>query len=337
MAHVIVDKALYRDGTRQPCADLSEELFGLRVSGTEGGFLWVGLKDPTVEEFTSVNAELGLHPLTIEDAVKGRQRVKLEHFEDIVVLVLRPLRYVEASSDIETGELMVIVGDRFVLTVRRGEATPLAGVRQRLEADPHLLARGPLAALHAILDRVVDEYVAIDEEVAADLEEIENDVFSEGDVDTGAIYRLKREILEFKRAVVPLSVPLHSLYSSRRSPVDDGELQLLFRDVADHVQAVIDHIDGYDRLLADILTAHLAAVGVRQNSDMRKISAWVAIAAVPTMIAGIYGMNFDYMPELGASVDVGGHPFKYGYFVILAVMGLACLGLYRAFRRSDWL
>ena len=335
---MIVDQALYRGGVRQPCADLSDELFVLRVSGQEGDFIWVGLKDPTVEEFATVNQELGLHPLTIEDAVKGRQRVKLEHFgDDVTVLVLRPLRYLDETSDIETGELMVIVDDRFLLTVRRGDAQPLAGVRKRLEADPSLLARGPQAALYAILDRVVDGYVGIDGEVAADLEEIESDVFSDGEVDTAAIYRLKREILEFKRAVVPLAGPLHNLFATPRSPVRDSELQLLFRDVADHVQGVIDHIDGYDRLLADILTAHLAAVGVRQNSDMRKISAWVAIAAVPTMIAGIYGMNFEFMPELSAAIDIGGREFKYGYFVILAVMAASCAGLYRAFQRSGWL
>jgi magnesium transporter len=335
---VIVDKALYRAGCRQWCGDLSDELATLQASAPAGDFLWVGLKDPTIEEFAEVNEELGLHPLAIEDAVRGRQRVKLEHYADgVVVLVLRPLRYIEATSDIESGELMVIVGSHFLLTVRRGEAAPLAGVRQRLEQDEELLARGPQAALHAVLDKIVDDYVAIDEEVAADLEEIESDVFSDGDVDTGAVYRLKREILEFKRAVVPLSVPIHGLYGSPQSPVKDEELQLLFRDVADHAQQVIDHIDAYDRLLADILTAHLAAVGVRQNSDMRKISAWVAIAALPTMLAGIYGMNFEFMPELSASFDIGGQEVKYGYFVVLAVMVASCVALYRGFRRSGWL
>lgn len=335
---MIVDQALYRAGRRAVCGDLSTELAQLADDGGPGDFLWVGLKDPTPGEFQEVNHELGLHRLTIEDALRGRQRVKFERYGDkVTVVVLRPLRYIEETSDIESGELMVIVGDRFVLTVRRGEASPLQGVRQSLEANPDLLARGPMAALYAILDRIVDEYGLIDQEVAADVEAIENDVFSDGDVDTAAIYRLKREILEFKRAVTPLSTPLHLLYESSRSPVQDDELRLLFRDVADHVQSVNDHIDSYDRLLGDILTAHLAAVGVQQNSDMRKISAWVAMAALPTMIAGIYGMNFEFMPELTASVNVGGSEFKYGYFVILAVIVGSCGLLYRAFRKSGWL
>ncbi len=335
---VIVDKALYRRGVRQACGDLSDELGELADAGEPGDFLWVGLKDPTTEEFHDVNEELGLHPLAIEDADTGRQRVKFERYgHNVALVVLRPLRYIEATSDIESGELIVIVGDRFLLTVRRGEATPLAGVRQQLESEPELLARGPMAALHAILDRIVDEYRLIDMEVAADVEAIENDVFADHDVDTSAIYRLKREILEFKRAVGPLSTPLHALFDSPMSPVKDPELRLLFRDVADHAQLVMDHIDGYDRLLADMLTAHLAAVGVRQNNDMRKISAWVAIAALPTMLAGIYGMNFEYMPELKWSIDIGGDEFHYGYFVVLLVMAGSCVTLYRAFRRSGWL
>ena len=335
---MIVDKALYRQGVRQPCGDLSDDLNRLADDGAHGDFLWVGLKDPTEAEFHEVNEELGLHPLAIEDAVTGRQRVKLERYgRDVTLVVLRPLRYIEATSDIESGELIVIVGDRFLLTVRRGEATPLMGVRQQLEADPELLARGPMAALHAILDRIVDDYRLIDEEVAADVEAIENGVFGDHEIDTAAIYRLKREILEFKRAVGPLATPLHALFDSPTSPVRDPELKLLFRDVADHAHLVIDHIDGYDRLLGDILTAHLAAVSVRQNSDMRKISAWVAMAALPTMIAGIYGMNFDFMPELKASLSIGGQEFKYGYFAILLVMATSCAALYRAFRRSGWL
>lgn len=335
---MIVDQAAYWQGVRSECADLSDELARLRVQGGPGDFLWVGLKDPREDEFHAINEELGLHPLTIEDAVAGRQRVKLERYgEGVLVLVLRPLRYIESTSDIETGELMLIVGDRFVLTVRRGDATPLHGVREVLERQPDLLGRGPHAVLYAVLDRVIDHYLLIDEDVAADMAAIEEDVFSDGDVDTSAIYRLKREVLEFKRAVVPLSAPLHGLYESPRSPVTDPEIKLLLRDVADHAQLVIDHIDTYDRLLTDILSAHLAALGVRQNSDMRKISAWVAIAAVPTMIAGVYGMNFENIPELTASVTVGGREYVYGYFVILAVMVTACVSLYRAFRRSGWL
>ena len=328
MGRVIIDQALYREGRRVPCGDLGAELALLREDPDPGAFLWIGLKDPETSEFDQVNDELQLHALAVEDAVKGRQRAKIERYDDTVFVVLKTLRYVEATSDIETGEVMVFVGDRFLVTVRRGEASPLAGIRQRLEADPALLALGPMAALHGIVDSVVDTYRAIDVEVANDLEQIEAAVFGGGQVDTSVIYRLKREVLEFRRAAVPLSEPVRALHTDPASPIHHQEMRLLFRDVSDHLQAVIDHIETYDRLLADILGAHLAQVSVQQNEDMRKISAWVAIAAVPTMVAGIYGMNFHNMPELG---------WRWGYEATLGAMVLVCLVLHRAFKRSGWL
>ena len=182
--------------------------------------------------------------------------------------------------------------------------------------------------LHAIVDSVVDGYRAIDAEIETDIEEIEATVFSGSSMGSATVYRLKREVLEFRRAAVPFSVALETLHEQAAGVDEEGEIQLLLRDVADHLHSVIDHIESYDRLLTDILGAHLAQISVQQNSDMRKISAWVAIAAVPTMIAGIYGMNFDNMPELH---------WYYGYFGVLAIMAVACGGLYRAFKRSGWL
>jgi magnesium transporter len=328
MEPVIVDRAIYVDGRRRPCGDLADELSALREKEDDGSFLWIGLKDPTQAEFDEVDTDLGLHPLAVEDAVHGRQRAKVELYDDTVFVVLKPLRYIDKTSDIETGELMLFVGDRFVVTVRRGELSPLTNIRAALEADPSTLGHGPLAVLHAILDRVVDNYLAIDAEVAQDLEEIEREVFSGSRMDSGSIYRLKREVLEFRRAAMPLSEPLKTLHLSPRSPVPEGELRLLLRDVSDHLHAVIDHIESYDRLLTDMLGAHLSQLSVQQNDDMRKISAWVAIAALPTMIAGVYGMNFDYMPELHA---------RWGYFVVLVVMVAGSTGLFRAFKRSGWL
>ncbi|HET8983582.1 MAG TPA: magnesium/cobalt transporter CorA [Pedococcus sp.] len=333
---MIVDQAVYRDGRRRPCGDLSDELEGLRVGGHPQDFLWIGLKDPTDEEFDLVNDELKLHPLAVEDAVKGNQRPKVELYDNTIFVVLKTLRYLEETSDIETGEVMVFLGDRFVVTVRRGEANPLATVRHRLEADPDKLRHGEIAVLHAVMDSIVDNYVLIDSELQTDLEEIEQAVFSGNpEVDSQTIYRLKREVLEFKRAAVPLAAPLRMLHDGSRSPVPSKEVRLLMRDVADHLLRVIDHVESYDRLLTDVLNAHLAQlsvqqaqISVQQNSDMRKISAWVAIAAVPTMIAGIYGMNFKHMPELS---------HVWGYPAVLTVMLVACLSLYRAFRRSGWL
>lgn len=330
MARVIIDKALYRGGQRGSCGDLSDELDTLRESGADTDFLWIGLKDPTMEELENANDELGLglHPLAIEDAVKGRQRAKIELYGRNVFVVLKTLSYIEETSDVETGELMVHVGEHFVLTIRRGEISPLAGVRKGLEEDRAKLALGPMAALHAIIDRVVDQYREIDVELARDIDEIEEAVFSEGLVGSDNIYRLKREVLEYRRAVTPLIAPLRTLHTSPRTPLPGEELRLLFRDIDDHLHFVADRVDSYDRLLSDVLSANLAKISVQQNADMRKISAWVAIAAVPTAIAGIYGMNFDNMPELR---------WRYGYFIILGVMAALCLGLFATFKKVKWL
>lgn len=346
---MIVDQARYRDGQRLPCHDISDTVTQIRAGGSDetlSDFVWIGLKDPSPETFQHiVGDELRLHPLAIEDAVTGDQRAKIERYDDDTwFAVLKPLRYDDATSDIETGELMVFVGPSYVLTVRRGEASPLANLRQRLETEPDALRHGPWGVLHGILDTVVDEYLRIEDELQIDLDEIESDVFAaDSRVSSEDIYRLKREVLEFKRAAIPLARPL-SLLSALSSPVGDEELRLLFRDVADHLSQAIDNLESMDRLLTDVLSAHLAQVGVeqnkvavQQNEDMRKISAWVAIAALPTMIAGVYGMNFTRMPELTASVTVGGREFYYGYYVVIALMVLACLTLYRLFKRAGWL
>ena len=326
---MIVDQAIYRDGVRKPCGDLSDALDELRAEAASHDFLWIGLKDPTEAEFALVNDELALHPLAVEDAVKGHQRPKVELFDNTIFVVLKTLRYIEETSDVETGEVMMFVGDRFVVTVRYGEASPLAGVRARLEADRDQLRHGEISVLHAVMDSIVDNYVSIDAELQNDLEDIEQSVFAgPNTVSSATIYKLKREVLEFRRAAAPLAGPLRMLHDGSRSPLPQKEVRLLFRDVADHLLRVIDHVESYDRLLTDILSAHLAQISVQQNSDMRKISAWVAIAAVPTMIAGIYGMNFDNMPELR---------WQYGYFMVVGLMAVTCASLYRAFRKSGWL
>lgn len=331
-----MDQAIYRQGRRHPCGDLSDALADLRAGGD--GFLWIGLKDPSPEEFDEVNTELDLHHLAVEDAVKGNQRAKIEQYQASLFVVLKTLRYIEATSDIETGEVMIFTGDRFVVTVRRGDANPLAGVRSRLELEEERLAHGPIAVLHAVMDSVVDNYRLVDGEVGADLDAIEARVFGEDTTaDASEIYRLKREVLEFRRASLPLAEALAIFMERGEGRMLHVDIRHLFRDVADHLRQVNDHVETYDRLLTDVLNAHLAGVSVQQNEDMRRISAWVAIAAVPTMVAGIYGMNFRHLPELTMSVAVGGNEFYYGYFLTIGFMAAACTFLYRLFKRSGWL
>jgi magnesium transporter len=321
-----MDQAVYRQGHRMPCTDLSDELAAVREDGH--GWIWIGLKDPTDAEFDLVKDELQLHPLAVEDAVTGHQRPKLEIYDGSLFVVVKPLRYIDATSDIETGEVMVFLGDRFVVTVRRGEAGPLAAVRQLIEHDPTRMSLGPVAVLHGVMDAVVDNYDLIDSEIQEDMEQLEASVFADDrSSDAQEIYALKREVLEFRRAALPLIEPARRLSEDSIPHVPDSA-HPFFRDVADHLLRSVDHIESYDRLLTDILNAHLAQVSVRQNDDMRKISAWVAIAAVPTAIAGIYGMNFQHMPELGT---------YWGYPVTLFAMLVFCVVLYRAFKKSHWL
>ena len=323
---MIIDQAVYRHGERQACSDLSDELAAVREDGH--GWIWIGLKDPTDAEFDLVKDELQLHPLAVEDAIDGHQRPKLEIYDASLFVVVKPLRYIDATSDIETGEVMVFLGDRFVVTVRRGEAGPLAAVRKLIESDPTRLSIGPVSVLHGVMDAVVDNYDLIDREIQEDMEHLERSVFADDrSSDAREIYALKREVLEMRRAAIPLIEPARRL-SEDVIPHVPEVAKPFFRDVADHLLRSVDHIESYDRLLTDILNAHLAQVGVRQNDDMRKISAWVAIAAIPTLIAGIYGMNFQHFPELG---------WRYGYPFTLAAMAIICGGLFRAFKKSGWL
>ncbi|BBA99905.1 putative metal-transport protein [Actinacidiphila reveromycinica] len=342
----IVDCAVYRDGVRHDDAtDLRSALDAVRAGRTgaqcdgSDGFVWIGLHEPTEQEFAGIAEEFDLHPLAVEDAVHAHQRPKLERYDNSLFAVFKTIRYVEhaeltsTSEVVESGEVMVFTGRYFVITVRHGGHGSLRALRHRLEDDPELLAKGPSAVLHAIADRVVDDYLAVSEAVQDDIDEVEIDVFSAHNGktsrggDAGRIYQLKREVLEFKRAVSPLLRPMQ-LLGERPMRLIDPEIQKYFRDVADHVARVHEQVTGFDDLLNSILQANLAQATVVQNEDMRKITAWAAILAVPTMITGVYGMNFKHMPELG---------WTYSYPVVLASILAICYAIHRGFRRNGWL
>jgi magnesium transporter len=324
---VIVDCALYRRGHREAVAgDLGDALTVARSKGDS--FIWIGLHEPTEAELDKVAREFGLHPLAVEDAVKAHQRPKVEEYEDSLFVVLKTVRYDEPTQQVDLGDVMLFIGDSFVVSVRHGQARALKDVRRRLEIERELLDCGPSAVLYAVCDAIVDDYSAIAFAVEQDIEEVEERVFSpDRSNDAARIYNLKREVIEFRRAVRPLVEPMSRLATGQVRGVHE-HLRPFFRDVADHAVRVSEQVDGFDDLLGSVLNANLAQVAVQQNSDMRRISAWVAIVAVPTMIAGIYGMNFDHMPELH---------WRYGYGLALGVMAVACIGLYRAFKRSGWL
>jgi magnesium transporter len=323
---VIVDCAVYSDGRR---LDRPRALEGLRAEARNvGGFAWVGLFEPTADEFAGVRDEFDLHELAVEDAVSAHQRPKIETYGDTLFVVVKTASYGGPEEVVAIGEVMVFVGPDFVVTVRHGEEGGLGDVRERLEEKPELLRRGPGAALHAIVDRVVDAYEPVVDGVREDIEEVETEVFSPGENNpVERIYKLRREVIEFARATTPLRHELNVL-ATPGLPNIDPHLAPYFRDVADHVARVADQVDSFGTLLAGVLQANLTQVSVRQNEDMRRISAWVAIIAVPTAVAGIYGMNFDYMPELR---------WHYGYPAVLLFILIACSALYVRFRRVGWL
>jgi len=337
MRTVIVDCAIYRDGRRTDGpADFSEALDEGRVDGAGHAFVWVGLYEPTEGEFDQVTEEFGLHPLAVEDALNAHQRPKLEVYDDSLFMVLKPVGYEPKSDVVSSGEIMVFIGDSFVVTVRHGEEAPLAAVRQRLEAEPEMLRHGPTAVLYTIADAVVDHYVEVADELGTDLEELETEVFSPADGGSrhtaSRIYTFKRQILEFRRATGPLAAPLGRLAGTglfgTRVPFVHEKAEPFFRDVSDHLTRVNESVEGLDRLVSDVLSAHLAQMSVRQNDDMRKISAFAAMAAFPTMVAGIYGMNFRHMPELR---------WIWSYPALLVAMVLVEVLLYRMFKRRGWL
>ena len=318
----IVDCAVYEEGQRSDLAlDAAQEAC-LR----EGAFVWIGLHEPTPEEFEAVSREFQLHELAVEDAIKAHQRPKLERYDEMTFLVVKTARYVE-PDEIDFGEILLFIGESFVVSVRHGEAVPLHGVRLKAERRPDLLRCGPMSVVHAILDEVVDAYAPVMDALDRDIEEVEEEVFSDQRRNPAQrIYELKREAIEFARAVTPLVEPVERM-TTGTTRVPEG-LGTYFRDVLDHLIRLSQQVESSRDLLNSVLQANLAQVGVRQNEDMRKISAWVAIIAVPTMIAGVYGMNFEYMPEL---------EWKAGYPLAVGVMLAICFSLWRYFKKVGWL
>ena len=330
----VVNCVTYRDGGRVPGdGDLVDAV--ARVRKNRDGFVWLGLHEPTDQEFAGLAELFDLHPLAVEDAIEAHQRPKVERYGETLFAVFKTVCYVEheeltaTSEVVNTGEIMVFVGEDFVVTVRHGRHGSLGPLREELESRPEQLAKGPAAVLHAIADHVVDDYLSVTDSMQEDIDQVETDVFAENGAraDPGRIYQLKRELLELKRAVAPLGRPLEEL-AVRPIRVVDPEIQAYFRDVSDHLLRAKEQIAAFDELLNSILQAHLAQVTVAQNEDMRKITAWAAVIAVPTMVCGVYGMNFDHMPELH---------WRFGYGLVMGVISVACLVLYRAFRRNGWL
>ena len=333
----LIDCGIYVEGHRlsgkYTYAAALSKVREIEAMGHEA-FVWIGLHEPDETEMQDVADVFGLHPLAVEDAVLAHQRPKLERYDNTLFLVVKTVNYVPhesvvlAHEIVETGEVMIFVGRDFVVTVRHGEHGGLSDVRKSMDANPEQLRLGPFAVMHAIADDVVDHYLEVTRLMECDIDAIEEVAFSPGRrLDVEPIYLLKREVVELRRCVNPLSQAFQRLQTENRDLISK-EVRRYLRDVGDHHTAAADQISSYDDMLNSLVQAALARVGMQQNSDMRKISGWAAIAAVPTAIAGIYGMNFEFMPEL---------KWHWGYPVVVSFMVFVCLFLYRNFRNNNWL
>ncbi len=325
MPAMIVDNAIYVDGLRTAEPGSLEEAY--EACRSQRGVAWIGLYKPTEEEFESVAGEFELHPLAVEDATEAHQRPKLERYGGTLFVVLKPARYLDDAERVEFGEIHIFVGEGFVITVRHGEAPDVGEVRRGLEANPDLLKHGPEAILHAIMDRVVDDYGPVVDGLENDIQEIESEVFGGNANVSRRIYELSREVIQFQRAAQPLREVLNDLLRGEAIEVDD-EVRRYLRDVQDHVFQVTERLASFRELLQNILSVNLTMVSLSQNEQVKKISAWAAILFAPTLVGTVYGMNFDHMPELHWLL---GYPFA------LALMALISAVLYLSFKRRGWM
>jgi magnesium transporter len=342
----VVDNAIYVDGKRAVVPESLDRTFEeLRRCPDDGhSFCWIGLLRPTPEEIQAVADEFHLHGLAVEDTVNAHQRPKLERYGDVLFVVLRPARYVDPVEVIEIGEVHLFLGLNFVISVRHAEEPNLGIVRKWLESKPELLANGPYAVLYAILDKIVDDYGPVLDGLQNDIDEIEVQVFSGDPGASKRIYELTREVIEFQRAVEPLSDVFDNL--RQRLKVQGGksdlELRRALRDVADHATRTLERVEAFRQLLTNILQVNAALVAQRQNEEMarltqagydqnlqmKRISSWAAILFAPTLVASIYGMNFTHMPEL---------TWQLGYPFALMLMLLLGITLYVVFKHRGWL
>ena len=326
---MIVDNALYRNGERVDLGVDTHDLAGVRAKATGADdFVWVGLHDPEGDELEDVADLYGLHELAVEDAISAHQRPKVERYADSLFIVLKTLWYVDEEDAVETGEISLFVGQKFVITVRHGAGGGLKEARQRLEAASNVLAHGPSAVVYAVCDAIVDRYEEVAGSLQEDVDEVETSVFSTDRTnDAARIYILKRELAEMRRAVMPLREPMNRFTagSVRGIHSDAGPY---FRDVADHLNRVADAIDTLDSLLSTAFDAHIAQISIQQNDDMRRISAAIGLVAAPTLVGSIYGMNFDHMPELH---------WLFGYPMALTMMALSSLAVFIISKRAGWL
>ncbi|MBM6594652.1 magnesium/cobalt transporter CorA [Microvirga pudoricolor] len=322
--HGIVAAAVYRDGRR--VADIAIE-DAAQWAKRPGHVVWIGLYEPSDELLRQAQVQFGLHDLAIEDAAKAHQRPKIEQYGESLFIVARTAEMI--SGRIVFGETHLFVGRGFVVSVRHGASVSYADVRKRCEATPAALTHGEDYILYAILDFIVDNYMPVLETIRSDVEDLEDRVVTttlkQSEIEH--LYTMRRDLLRLKQSIVPLVEVCRRLEHADLVAID-AAMQPHFRDVTDHVRRVQEEIDAMREVLAFAFEANLMAGQAQQNVISRKLAAWAAILAVPTAIAGIYGMNFESMPELR---------WRYGYLAVLVLIALICTTLFWRFKKAGWL
>jgi magnesium transporter len=292
-------------------------------------FVWIGLHEPDEDLLSEAQQQFGLHDLAIEDAHRAHQRPKIETYGDTLFIVLRTVQMKSDNHEVLFGETHFFIGANFMLSVRHGSTLSYGEVRARCETTPHLLRKGPSFALYAVMDAIVDQYFPVVSTLNEELEKLEDDVFAQKpsrEIITN-IYNLKRELLEVKRAISPVIDICNRLMRFDTQLIPE-ETRPYFRDIYDHTMRINDMVDSTRELVNSVLEVNFSLISIAQNDVSKKFAGWAAILGVPTMVAGIYGMNFSFMPELS---------WQFGYPFVLTLTIVVCLFLYWRFRRSGWL
>jgi magnesium transporter len=322
--NAVVNCVAYREGLRVANVEIDGISEVLRQSDK---FVWIGLHEPSVEMLAKIQKEFGLHDLAIEDTHQAHQRPKIEAYGDTLFIVLRTVQMNQKQIDL--GETHFFVGNNFIISVRHGSSLAYTDVRTRCESTPHLLKRGPGFALYAIMDSIVDQYFPVIDALAEELENLEETIFDEKfrRETTAQIYHLKHQLLDVKRSVSPLIDICNRLMRFDLKVIQE-ETRPYFRDVYDHAIRINEMVDNSRDLLSTALEANLSLISISQNEVAKKFAGWAAIIGIPTMVAGVYGMNFKHMPELD---------WPLGYPVIMLLTFGSCIALYIRFKRSGWL
>ncbi len=322
----IVNSVAYAGGRRVGEVEFSDIRAWLQQPDV---FIWIGLYEPDEELLKQLQSEFKLHDLAIEDAHRAHQRPKIERYGDSLFIVLRTVQLEDELHQVRFGETHIFVGTRYLISVRHGPSQSYTEVRARVEASPLLLQQGPGFALYALMDFIVDQYFPVVDALEEDLEALEEKIFGGtfSRDSTTQIYYLQRELLQVKRALSPLVEMCNQLTRFDHAMVADAT-RVYFRDVYDHAVRMNEMVDTLRELLTTTLEANFSLISINQNEVMKRLAAWAAIIAVPTMVAGIYGMNFQDMPELNLA---------FGYPLVLALTLVLCIILYRMFKRAGWL